>query len=210
MRVYDVTIPLDARCPVWEGEQGPQVDWHGRIEDGDAYNISSFSMGSHTGTHADAPAHFVSHGGTIEGIDIERLVGPARVYQFSGTGDITAEDLDRMGVNGTPPRVLFKTANARLWDDPAFHKDYIALAPSAGDRLVQLGVRLVGIDYLSVEAFDSANSVVHHTLLEAGVVALEGADLREVPPGDYLLVCAPLKLSGAEGAPARVFLIAEE
>jgi arylformamidase len=210
MRVYDVTVPLHPQYPVWEGEQGPEVEWHGRIDEGGHCNISSFSMGSHTGTHADAPAHFVRDGGTIEGLDVDRLVGPARVYEFDGTSDISAEDLDRLGVDGRATRILFKTPNARLWTDPAFHKDYVAIDASAARRLVELGIELVGIDYLSIEAFDSPGFEVHHTLLEAGVVVLEGADLREVPPGDYLLVCAPLKLSGAEGAPARTFLIAED
>jgi len=208
MRVYDVTFPLDESCPVWEGEPKPALEWRNRLENGHYCNLSSFAMGSHTGTHIDAPAHFVAGGGTIESIAVERLVGPALVVEFHGSGDITAADLGRMGVGGAPPRVLFKTANARLWDDPAFHRDFVALSLDAVERLIELGLQLVGIDYLSVEAFDSARYEVHHRLLDAGIVALEGVDLRQVPPGEYLLVCAPLKLTGAEGAPARVFLIA--
>jgi arylformamidase len=209
MRVYDVTVPLDAGTHVWDGEPGPELDKRVEIDEENPARLSAFSMGSHTGTHVDAPAHFEKDGATVEGIATAALVGPAVVVEHTGSDDITAADLDALGVDGRHRRVLFKTANGRLWSEPAFRRDFLAIAPSAAHRLVELGVQLVGMDYLSVEAFDSTSHEVHHALLGAGVVALEGVDLREAPPGEYLLVCAPLKLAGAEGAPARVFLIDE-
>jgi arylformamidase len=127
--------------------------------------------------------------------------------EHTGPGHITAADLEALGVNGDHQRVLFKTVNRRLWDDTLFRRDFVALASSAAQRLMELGVGLVGIDYLSVEAYGAAGHPVHVSPLRAGVVILEGVDLRGVPAGEYLLVCAPLKLAGAEGAPTRVFLI---
>jgi len=207
MRIYDVTIPLDAGTHVWDGEPGPELDKRIEIDAENPARLSEFSMGSHTGTHVDAPAHFEVDGTTVEELPAAALVGPAIVVEHTGPDDITAADLDAMGVDGRHQRVLIKTENGQLWDEPAFRQDFLAIAPSAAHRLVELGVLLVGLDYLSVEAYDSTSHEVHHTLLRAGVVALEGVDLRAVPPGEYLLVCAPLKLVGAEGAPARVFLL---
>ncbi|MBM3146555.1 MAG: cyclase family protein [Actinobacteria bacterium] len=206
-RVYDVTAPLRPDMPTWDDEPGPRLEWQARLADGRDHDLSSFSMGSHSGTHVDAPAHYVRDGGTVERLPVGALLGPAVVVEHTGDADITAADLAALGVDGTTRRVLFKTGNGRLWDDPTFRRDYVALAASAALSVVELGLELVGIDYLSIEAYDSPGFAVHHALLEAGVVVLEGVDLRRVPAGKYLLVCAPLKLVGAEGAPARVFLI---
>lgn len=207
MRIYDVTVPLRAGMPTWDGEHGPRLEWQARIDDGRDHDLSTFAMGSHTGTHVDAPAHYVRGGATVERLPPGALVGPAAVVEFPGSADIGAADLEALGVDGTVPRVLFKTANGRLWEQDAFQREYISLTEGAARRVVELGLELIGIDYLSVEAYDSPGFAVHHTLLESGVVVLEGVDLRQVPAGEYLLVCAPLKLAGAEGAPARVFLI---
>jgi arylformamidase len=207
MRVYDVSITLGPDAPIWEDETGPVLETIADMAAGDHATVTRFSMGSHNGTHVDAPAHFVPGAATIEQLSPESLVGPAVVVEHTGPGDITAADLEALGVNGDHPRVLFKTANRRLWEDTSFRRDFVALAPSGAQRLIELGVRLVGIDYLSIEAYDAADHAVHRSLLQAGVVILEGVDLREVPAGEYLLVCAPLKLAGAEGAPARVFLV---
>jgi arylformamidase len=209
VRVYDITVPLASDAPVWDSEPAPQLELRSSIDGGDHCTLTAFSMGSHTGTHVDAPAHYVRDGATVEQLALAAMVGPALVVEHNGSAHITAADLDALGVNGEHSRVLFKTANERLWEEREFRRDYLALAPSAARRLVEIGVELVGIDYLSVEAYDSTDFAVHHALLAAGVVALEGVDLREVPPGEYLLVCAPLKLVGAEGAPARVYLIDE-
>lgn len=209
MRTYDVTVPLRAEMPAWEGETGPRLEWRSRIEQGGDYDLSVVTLSSHSGTHVDAPAHYEAGGPTVESLAADTLVGPAVVVEHGRPADITAADLEALGVDGGRSRVLFKTVNGALWDDAAFHRDYVALARDGAERLVELGVRLVGIDYLSIESFESPGFRVHHTLLGAGVVVLEGVDLRRVPPGEYLLVCAPLPMAGAEGAPARVFLIDE-
>jgi arylformamidase len=207
--VYDISVPLGPHTPVWDEEPAPRLETRSHVDRGDHCTLTAFSMGSHTGTHVDAPAHYESGGKTVERLFADTMVGRALVLEHTGRGDITAADLEAMGVDGEHRRLLFKTLNGRLWEEPAFRRDYIALAPSAARLLVELGVGLVGIDYLSIEAYDSTDFAVHHTLLKAGVVVLEGADLREVPPGEYLLVCAPLPLVGAEGAPARAVLIAD-
>lgn len=207
MRVYDISTPLRPRMPIWDDGPAPKLDPVTHIERGDPSTVTCFSMGSHTGTHIDAPAHFVQGGATIDQLPPEVLVGPALVVEHAGGGHITEADLTSLGVNGSHDRVLFKTSNQRLWADPAFRRDFVALAPDAGRRLIELGVRLVAIDYLSIEAYEAADCEVHRALLEDGMVVLEGVDLRAVSPGEYLLVCAPLKLEGAEGAPTRAFLI---
>lgn len=207
MRIYDVTVPLHGAMPMWDGEDPPGLEWRSRIDEGGEHDLSVLTLNSHTGTHVDAPAHYEDGGPTVETLAIDVLVGAVAVVEHRGSADITAADLEALGIDGTQRRVLFKTVNGRLWGERAFHRDYVALAADAAARLVELGVRLVGIDYLSIEAFDSPGFKVHHTLLGAGVAVVEGVDLRAVPAGEYLLVCAPLPVAGAEGAPARVFLI---
>jgi len=208
MRIYDITVPLGPATHIWDNEPAPTFHAELSLASGDFANVTSIAMGAHSGTHTDAPSHFVRDGATIDELPPETLVGPAIVVEHAGSNHITAEDLTALGVDGRHQRVLFKTSNGRLWDSPTFREDFIALAPSASARLVDLGVRLVGIDYLSIEPYEAGEACpVHRELMAAGVVILEGADLREVPPGEYLLVCAPIKLVGAEGAPTRAFLI---
>lgn len=207
MKVYDISVPLRAGMPTYEGEPGPELTYRSLLSRGDSATVSVLSLGSHTGTHIDAPAHFLEGGTTVEQAPLDSLVGPAHVVEFGGDEHITAHDIAAMGLPAAVERVLFKTHNGRLWDDPSFHRDFLALAPDAALDLVRRGVRLVGIDYLSIERFHPERHEVHETLLGAGVVVLEGLDLRRVEPGEYILVCAPLNVVGAEGAPARAFLI---
>ena len=207
MRVYDISVPLGAATPTWDDKDGPRLDTLMRVGDGDTYTYSRVSTGSHAGTHTDAPAHFLADGATIEALPLDALVGPVRVVEHTGEGDITAADLDALEVTGSPSRVLFKTRNAPLMRTAAFTPDFVALAPDAAAALVERGVTFVGIDYLSIETYASTTHEVHRTLLGAGVVVLEGADLADVPVGEYLLACAPLNVVGAEGAPTRAYLI---
>ena len=207
MKVYDVSVPLRADMPTYAGEPGPRLDFPSRLSRGDAFTISTLSLGSHTGTHVDAPSHFLDGAPGVDNLPLDALVGPAYVAEFGGDTHITAADLDSMAIPGDCQRVLFKTRNGRFWDDSAFHTDFIALAPDAGRSLADRGIRLVGIDYLSIEQFQASPHEVHETLLAGGVVILEGLDLRRVASGGYFLVCAPLNVVGAEGAPARTFLI---
>ncbi len=207
MNVYDISIPLGPDTPIWDDGAPPILEALQHLERGNSATVSRFSMGSHSGTHMDAPAHFTLHGATIDRISPATLVGPALVVEHRGSGHIGAADLDLLGVNGSLQRVLFKTSNQRLWEDPTFRRDFVALQADAAERLIQWGVTLVGIDYLSIEPYEASDCGVHRALLGAGVAILEGLDLRSVPAGEYLLVCAPLKLVGAEGAPTRAFLI---
>ncbi len=202
-----MSVPLRPGIPTYAGEPGPALDFHSLLARGDSANVSALSLGSHTGTHVDAPYHFLDGAPGVDSLPLDALVGPARVVQYDGTSHITAADLDHAGIPDGTKRLLLKTPNGRFWEDAEFHTDFIGLAGDAAPWLVAQGVRLVGIDYLSIEQFRSPTHEVHRTLLEAGVVILEGLDLRAVPPGDYFLVCAPLKVVGGDGAPARAFLL---
>lgn len=193
-----------------DSEPGPTLNYHGSISRGDPYNISSLHVGSHTGTHVDAPHHFIDGAPMVEQIPIEALVGPAYVVEHKPDRHITADDLEGAGLPANAERLLFKTPNARLLDLDRFSRDFIALTPDAARWIVDRGIVLVGIDYMSVEPYDSTDFVVHLTLLERNVVIVENADLRDVPPGRYRMVCAPLPVVGAEGAPARLFLWTED
>lgn len=207
MTIYDVTVPLRSGMPTYGGDEpGPRLEFHSLIKKGDSANVSVLSLGSHTGTHVDAPHHFLDGESTVEAMPVESLIGPAHVIQHTGTGHVTAADLDAAGLPPNARRLLIKTGNGRLWDEDEFHSDFIALAPEAATWLIERGFVMVGIDYLSIEQFRSPTKEVHKTLLRNNVVIIEGLDLRAVPPGEYFVVCAPLKVVGADGAPARVFL----
>jgi arylformamidase len=164
---------------------------------GDIANVSQMELGVHTGTHVDAPLHFFEGAPAVEALDLDALVGPAQVVEVTGTGDIEAD-----AVPEGAERVLFKTRNSAAWAEEGFYEDFAAISPKAASRLVAAGVRLVGVDYLSVGGVET-----HETLLQAGIIALEGVDLRGIEPGAYTLVCLPLKLVGSDGAPARAILI---
>jgi arylformamidase len=208
MRIYDVTVRLKEGMATYAGtEPGPVLDFHSRIERGDSANVSALSLGSHTGTHVDAPDHFLDNGLTVESIPAEHLIGPALVVEYAGESDITANDLDLLSIPPATTRLLVKTRNGSFWDDDAFHPEFIGFDDTAGPWLADRGMVLVGIDYMSIEKFRSPTHAVHHALLAKRAVLLEGLDLREVPPGEYFLVCAPLPVVGADGAPARCFLL---
>ena len=207
MKVYDISVPLRPDMPTYEGEPGPKLEFRTLLSKGNSATVSVLSLGSHTGTHVDAPSHFLAGAHGVEELPLDALVGGAHVADFGGGTHITAADLESMAIPADCGRLLFRTRNGSFWDDPEFHRDFIALAPDAATKLAGTGVRLVGIDYLSIERFHASPHEVHETLLASGVVILEGVDLRRVTPGGYFLVCAPLNVVGAEGAPARAFLI---
>jgi arylformamidase len=210
MRIYDVTVPLRPGMPTYGGtEPGPELHFHSLIENGDSANVSALSLGSHTGTHVDSPDHFLDNKITVEQMPVDSMVGPCYVAQFDVASHITPADLERANIPAGTTRLLAKTTNGRFWDDDAFHPEFIGFADEAGEWLVERGMRLVGIDYLSIEKFHSPTHAVHHALLKENVVIVEGLDLRAVEPGDYWLVCAPIKIVGGDGAPARVYLIAD-
>ena len=210
MRLIDVTVGLWPGMPTYANRPGPTREVVHAIADGHRSNSSTFRLGSHDGTHVDAPLHFLRDGAPVEQLPLDALVGPGRVYEWVGAGHVTAAVLAALDWPPGTKRVLFKTRNSARWDEPTYYEDYVAVAPDAARWLVDRGVRLVGIDYLSIEAYDPAGAApTHTTLLGAGVVVVEGLDLRGVAPGAYTLMCLPLKLLGADGAPARVLLAAD-
>ncbi len=208
MAIYDITIPLRPGMPTYDdSESGPELRFHSLISQGDVANVSALAVGSHTGTHVDAPMHFIPGRETVEQIPVEHLVGRAWVIDHPHERDVTAADLEAAGLPVEARRVLLKTANGRLWDDDHFHREFVALAPDGARWLAEREFVLAGIDYMSIETFDAPGFPVHHTLLEKGIVVVEALDLRAVPAGEYFLVCAPLAVAGADGAPARAFLL---
>ncbi|ARJ66535.1 hypothetical protein WV31_13080 [Magnetospirillum sp. ME-1] len=209
-RLIDLTLPYDSRLPAWPGEPKPTVRRIASIKDGDAANVTHLSAAMHFGTHVDAPVHFIEGAAGVETLDLDVLIGPAWVAELDQHRAITAADLEAAGIPAGTRRLLLRTPNSALWTDPGhpFHQDFVALAPDAARWLVEAGVRLVGVDYLSVEPFDAPPGNPTHTiLLAAGIIPLEGLDLRQASPGAGTLICLPLKLPGADGAPARVVLM---
>lgn len=206
MPLYDVSLPIREGMVTYAGEPGPKLEFTSRISDGAEANLSTLSLGSHTGTHVDAPSHFLDGHATVDQLPIDALCGPAFLLEYAGLEHVTAAALEAAGLPADTQRLLLKTSNGRFWDDSAFHTDFIGLAEDAARWLVERHVRLVGIDYLSIERFRAPGHPVHKLLLGAGIVVVEGLDLRRVRAGRYHMVCAPLNVAGAEGAPARVFL----
>ena len=201
--LYDISLPLTAGMTVWPNEPGPELTPLSQISNGDPANVTRLSLGSHTGTHVDAPRHFIDEGETVDALPLESLCGPARVIRVDDDTSVKRRHLEpHRGVE----RILFQTRNGALWNKRGFQNDFVYVEPEAADWLVAQRVRLVGIDYLSIEQFHSGNYHTHHALLGAGIVIVEGLDLRNIEPGDYNLWCLPLKVVGADGAPCRAVL----
>lgn len=180
------------------------------VSRGDQYSMTCMSTSVHTGTHVDAPAHFLRDGRTVEQLDLEVGIGPARVIDLTHVdNEITARDLAAASLPAGTERVLLKTRNSAFWQQNSFREDYVGVSPDAAQWLVEKSLRLVGIDYMSVERFASTDFATHKILLQAGVYILEGVNLAGIAPGTYHLICLPLKLGGAEGAPARAVLLSE-
>ncbi|MDA1004156.1 MAG: cyclase family protein [Chloroflexi bacterium] len=206
MHWIDVTVPMRPGMAAYPGDPAVEVDRTAALADGDAYNLTRLTMGTHAGTHVDAPAHFIADGPTIDAIDVQDLIGPAVVADATSARDhIDATALAALDIPPDCARVILKTTNSELWRAPAFTPDYIALTDDGARWLVARGVQLIAIDYLSIAPFADPTPV-HRTLLTAGVIIVEGLDLRAVDAGDYTLVCLPLLIPGADGAPARVLL----
>jgi arylformamidase len=203
---YDVTVPVRPGIVVYPGDPPYEITRVASITDGAPANLSAISCTAHTGTHVDAPVHFLPGGGGVETLSLDAMTGPASVVDARAVeGNIDAETLRTLEVPAGAERVLFRTRNSALWRRRLFDADYVALTEDAAKELAARGVRLVGIDYLSVAPYDDP-APTHVALLRAGVVILEGLDLSAVEPGPYTLTCLPLLLEGLDGAPARVLL----
>jgi arylformamidase len=208
MKIYDVTVPVSHQTPIYKGDPTVRVDLCHSIAAGDAANVSQICLGVHTATHVDAPNHFIEGGARVHEIELDKLVGNCRVVEVAA--DVDAIGPEHLGNLQGVERVLFKTRNSAFWNTPedGFRTDFVYISPAAAKVLVESGVKLVGIDYLSVEKFGSEDFATHITLLEKSVVIIEGLDLREVPAGEYEITCLPLKYigGGGDGSPARTIL----
>ena len=208
--IWDVTLPLQPGLPVWPGDPAVRMEPLAAVSRGDSCNITAYAFGSHTGTHLDPPRHFFDEGAPLDELPLRLLLGPCYVADLPEVeSSVSAGDLDAAGIPSDTSRLLLKTSNSRLWDDPRhpFHVDFVDLSPEGADWLLRRGVQLVGIDYLSIERPDDPACPVHRSLLSAPVVILEGLDLRNVSAGAYDLVCLPLRAMNGDGAPARVLLL---
>ncbi|MEP6693131.1 MAG: cyclase family protein [Chloroflexota bacterium] len=211
MKVHDVSLVLRPGMPTWPGEDGPRMTPLRRIAKGDSANVSLVSFSDHTGTHVDPPVHFIEGAGTVEHLPVDALVGPCRVLAFDGPRHVSAEWLEQARVPAGTERLLFKTRNSERWREPMppFDRDFVAVDRTAAAWCVERRIKLVGIDYLSIEPQgpEKEGYPTHKTLLGAKIVIVEGLDLKDVRAGEYDLVCGAIKFEGGDGAPARVFLI---
>jgi arylformamidase len=207
-RIYDISVPIRSGGLVYPGNPEIDISLQQAVAKGAGANVSSIRFGSHTGTHADAARHFFDDGQTVDRIPLERLIGPALLLSFpDDLRAVSAADLRNHDLKGRK-RVLLRTRNSALLSQKEFVRDYTYLAPDGAQFLADNGVELVGIDYLSIEQFHSGHHKTHRILLERSVVILEGLDLSVPAPGEYELICLPLRIEGCDGAPARAVLIA--
>jgi arylformamidase len=209
LKIVDISVSISAGLPVWPGDPQIEIERYRLISDGNNSNDSRIACSVHSGTHVDAPAHFIENGASVEQLPLEILMGPVTVVELVEAEIITPELLEAQALAPQTRRLLIKTKNSALWADPGhqFNPDFVALNSESARWIVNKGIDLVGIDYLSIQMFKDAEAPTHRTLLEAGIVIVEGLDLRKVAPGDYQLFCLPIKLAGCEGAPARAVLI---
>ena len=204
MHIHDITMPLSADLPVYPGDTQVAIESLSSIADGDSANVSRLTLCTHSGTHIDPPRHFNQSGQSVDQIPLELLVGKARVVEIADAMEIGRHELERLHVKGVE-RLLIKTGNSELWKEKGLVEDFAALTAEGAAFLMEAGVKLVGIDYISIESMHS-NGEVHKMLLNKGIIILEGLNLAEVAPGEYELICLPLKVKDGDGAPVRAIL----
>ncbi|HEY7924313.1 MAG TPA: cyclase family protein [Vicinamibacteria bacterium] len=204
VKIHDVTVPLVPGLVVFPGDPPLVVE---RVQQaGDApYGLSRLSLTTHSGTHVDAPSHFVAGGATVDELPLEILMGKTRVVELMARERVERADLESLDLRDDL-RVLLKTRMSGQLLKSGYQEDHVYLTEDAAVYLVQAGLKLVGFDYLSIDRFGNAGFLAHHALLGAGVIVVEGLDLSEVEPGEYDMACLPLRVGGGDGAPARVVL----
>jgi arylformamidase len=200
--IHDISVPIRADMPIYEGNPGVELERASAIADGDPANVSKLIFGVHTGTHVDAPLHFIDGAPGAEGIPLGALVGPAVVVDATGLDRLGEAELQGLEIPEGAERVLLKTRNSELWNRNDFTRDFLRLDGSSARFVVARGIRTIGIDYLSI-----GDREAHRELLGAGVVPVEGLDLRKIEPGEYTFICLPLDVVGSDGGPARAILI---
>lgn len=215
MKTYhDISVSINPDLPVWAGDPPVVISQAASIEKGDIANVSRLEIGAHTGTHIDAPVHFVPGRKGIDGLVLETLIGPAYVVDLTDVAhEIHAGDFEHANIPQGTLRLLCKTSNSSLWSKspPTFDPDFVGISPDGAQWLIDHGIKLVGVDYLGVERFDSVGSgaPTHHLLLENELVIIEGLDLSNIEAGEYELICLPVKIKNSDGAPCRAILVKE-
>jgi len=205
-RWIDISVPLRNAMVHWPSDPPVRIERVLDVERGDSHTLSEIVMGSHSGTHMDAPLHFIEHGIGIDRMPLDITVGRARVIEIQDAESIKPEELLPHKIR-RGERILFKTRNSSwAWQTDEFVEDFVFISREAATYLSKIGVRLVGVDYLSVGAFTGEGSQTHRSLLEEGVWIIEGLDLSQLAPGRYYLVCLPLRIQAGDGAPARAIL----
>ena len=205
MKLIDVSVPIDSNLATYPGNTPFSLEAIKRLARGDSSNVSTIHISAHGGTHVDAPRHFFDDGGGVESLPLEMLCGRTRVVELTTRRSVTAEDLAGFDLT-EDVRLLLKTHNSRLWGTPEFHTDFIGVSEGGARFLVDHGVKVLGVDYLSVEQYKTKGAPAHRVLLGSGTIVIEGLNLRDVEPGTYEMFCLPLAVVGADGAPARVIL----
>lgn len=202
----DITFPISKRLPLWPNSIGFSYKWHLKMPDA-GNNLSSIEIDNHTGTHIDAPLHFIENGKAIDELDLNKLIGEVNVAEIRGIRSISADDLNKAGIPDSCKRLILKTDNQEYWDrdETIFQEDFCALDQTGAQWIVDRGISFIGIDYLSIQRFHDGPET-HHILLNAEVVIVECLNLKEVISGKYEMMCLPIKLEGLEGAPVRAIL----
>lgn len=201
----DVTVAIENGMTRWPGDIPVKIGKTSDMDHGATANVTSLSMSAHTGTHLDAPKHFFKNGGDITTITFDRLIGAAKVFHISNPREITLQEIEKLSIQ-MGDRILFRTCNSDVpWSMKNFRRDYVFLSTKAAEFLVNKVVACIGIDYLSIAGAENG-AAVHRLLLGADVCIIEGLDLSRVQPGEYDMICLPLKIHGADGAPARVII----
>jgi arylformamidase len=208
MRTYDISVVISPDMPTWPGHPEVVLERFKKLEEGGSSNVSILTMSVHAGTHVDAPFHFLQDGKSVERLSLKTLTGRAYVLHLSGVKSIDAEVLDSADIPPRTRRLLLRTENSQLWakKEKEFNPGFVGLTADGAEYLVRRGIKLLGVDYLSVAPYKETRPT-HEVLLKAGVVIVEGLDLSEVSQGRYTLYCLPLKLEGCDGAPARAILV---
>ena len=210
MTMYDISVPLSSAIPTYPGDPEIAITSWLELAHGDPANVSLLHFGAHSGTHIDAPAHFLAGAAKVDAVSLGSLIGEVDVIEVPRDTIAIDEQFILQHCKSHSQRILFKTRNSDFWNNPGtgFRNDYSYLEPAAARRLVELGIRLVGIDYLSIEKFGGEDFETHRVLLSHDVVILEGLDLRQVSAGHYELICLPLRIAEGtgDGAPARAVL----
>src|SRR5512136_1477809 len=210
MAIYDISLTISDDLPVWPGDTPVSLVRNKDMRQGELYTLSQFMSTVHVGSHLDAPMHFVRDGHGVDQIDLNKLIGPCFVVDLPDVDSIDARTLEQASIPAHVTRLLCRTSNSDYWvrGDNTFHTDFVAIDPSGAEWIVQRGMQLVGVDYLSVGAYEGGIPT-HEILLSNGVVPVEGLDLSRIEPGEYQLICLPLKLKDCDGAPVRAVLIRE-